>query len=121
MTTTDPQTARSPGISYQGLLDTDTHTVPDALRQEAPQWFGNHDLPIDRYVSRQWHEREVERLWSRVWQFACREEHIPDVGDFVIYEIARSSFIVIRTAPDTVKAYWNSCLHRGRQIKAVEE
>lgn len=112
-----PEAARSPGITYQQLLDTDTHAVPDVLRLESPRYLGSHDLPIDRYTSRSWHEKEVERLWSRVWQFACREEHIPDVGDFIIYEIVQSKFIVIRTAPDTIKAYWNSCLHRGRQIK----
>src|SRR6187402_2540208 len=116
-TSTIDSTARSPGLSYQQLLDTDTHAVPEVLREESPRYFGSGDLPIDRYVSRAWHEREVDRLWSRVWQFACREEHIPEVGDYIVYEIVRSKFIVVRTAPDTIKAYWNSCLHRGRQIK----
>ena len=120
MSTTErpaPDAARSPGLTYQQLLDTDTHPVPDVLRLESPRYFGSHDLPIDRYTSRAWHELEVERLWSRTWQFACREEHIPEVGDYTIYEIVRRQFIVVRTAPDTVKAYWNSCLHRGRQLK----
>lgn len=112
-----PGAARSPGISYQELLDTDTHEVPEILRAESPGYFGSQDLSVDRYISREWHDKEVANLWSRVWQFACREEHIPDVGDYIVYEIVRSSFVVIRTAPDTIKAYWNSCLHRSRQLK----
>mgnify|MGYP001365387947 FL=1 len=44
-------TGRSPGISYQNLLDTDTHEVPAVLRLESPQFLGDVDIPIDRYIS----------------------------------------------------------------------
>jgi phenylpropionate dioxygenase-like ring-hydroxylating dioxygenase large terminal subunit len=109
--------ARSPGISYQQLLDADTHPVPGVLRLESPRFLGDHDVPTGRYTSREWHEREVERLWKRVWQFACREEHIPEPGDHIVYEIAGMSFVVVRTSDGTIKAYPNACLHRGRQLK----
>jgi phenylpropionate dioxygenase-like ring-hydroxylating dioxygenase large terminal subunit len=112
--------ARSPGITYQQLLDTDTHAVPDVLRLESPKYMGSADVDKAHYISREWHDREVEHLWSRVWQFACREDDIPNVGDHVIYEIVRDSFIVIRTAADEIKAYPNACLHRGRRLKDHE-
>ena len=73
--------ARSPGISYQELLDADTHDVPDVLRLESPRFLGDEDISISRYTTREWHDIEVEKLWSRVWQYACREEEIPEVGD----------------------------------------
>ena len=41
-----PGEARSPGISYQELLDTDTHDVPDVLRLESPRFLGDEDIPI---------------------------------------------------------------------------
>jgi phenylpropionate dioxygenase-like ring-hydroxylating dioxygenase large terminal subunit len=109
--------ARSPGITYQELLDTDSHEVPKVLRLESPRYLGSEDISIERYISREWHEREVENLWMKVWQFACREEHIPHVGSYIVYDIADRSFIVMRTAPDEIKAYYNACLHRGRQLK----
>ncbi len=109
--------ARSPGITYQELLDTDTHEVPKVLRLESPRYLGSDDISIERYISREWHEREVENLWKKVWQFACREEHILHVGSYIVYDIANLSFIVMRTAPDEIKAYYNACLHRGRQLK----
>ena len=112
-----PGAARSPGINYQQLLDTDTHDVPVVLRLESPKYLGSDDVSVDRYISREWHERETTQLWSRVWQYVCREEEIPEVGDYHVYQIVRSSYIVIRTAPDTIKAYPNACLHRGRQLK----
>ena len=76
--------ARSPGLTFQDLLDADTHPVPDVLRLESPRYFGSEDIPIERYTSREWHRREVDQLWSKVWQFACREEHIPEPGDYIV-------------------------------------
>ena len=37
------------------------------------------DIPVERYLSREFHELEKERLWSRVWQFACREEVLAEL------------------------------------------
>ena len=117
MTTKKPGTARSPGITYQELLDADTHPVPDVLRLESPRYLGSEDVDTSRYTTREWHEKEVANLWSRVWQFACREDDIPEVGDYVVYDIVRSSYVIIRTAPSEIKAYPNACLHRGRRLK----
>jgi phenylpropionate dioxygenase-like ring-hydroxylating dioxygenase large terminal subunit len=117
MTVAEPRPARSPGISYQELLDADTHPVPDVLRLESPRFLGDADISKDRYTSRAWHRREVERLWKRVWQFACREEHIPNAGDYIVYDIAELSFVVVRTATGDIKCYPNACLHRGRRLK----
>lgn len=117
METEEPGAARSPGITYQQLLDTDTHEVPAVLRLESPQYLGSEDISRDRYITREWHDKEVANLWSRVWQYACREDEIPEVGDYYIYEIVRSSYLVMRTAPDEIKAYPNACLHRGRMLK----
>jgi phenylpropionate dioxygenase-like ring-hydroxylating dioxygenase large terminal subunit len=109
--------ARSPGITYQQLLDTDTHAVPPVLRLESPRYLGSSDMSIDRYTSRAWHDREVERLWSRVWQFVCREEELANVGDHYVYDIAGKSYLIVRDSADSLAAYPNACLHRGRQLK----
>jgi phenylpropionate dioxygenase-like ring-hydroxylating dioxygenase large terminal subunit len=108
---------RSEGITYQELLDTDPYPVPEVLRVESPRFLGSDDIPASRYTSREWHEREVERLWKRVWQFACREEQLPHAGSHVLYEVGTLSFIVVRTEDGGIRAYYNSCLHRGRQLK----
>ena len=109
--------ARSPGITYQELLDQDTHPVPEVLRLESARYLGSADVPVTRYTSRAYHRREVARLWRRVWQFACREEHIPEPGDYIVYDIAELSFFVIRGADGAIRAFPNACLHRGRKLK----
>ena len=112
----DATVKRSPGVSYQGILDTDTHSVPPVLRIERPTLYEAHDIGIDRYVDRKYHELEKENLWKKVWQVATREENIPNVGDVDVYNITDISIIVVRTAPDTIKAYYNACLHQGRLL-----
>jgi phenylpropionate dioxygenase-like ring-hydroxylating dioxygenase large terminal subunit len=114
----NPATAMtmSPGIAYQALLDTDTHPVPDVLRQQSTQFQGHQDFSTDRYTSRAWHDLEVQHLWSKAWQFACREEQLPHVGSFVVYQIVNQSYLVTRTA-NGLRAYFNACLHRGRQLQ----
>ena len=89
---------RSPGLSYQDLLDTDTHPVPEVLRLEAPAPRKLNDLSIDRYTSAELHQLEMDKLWSRVWQFACREEHIAEPGDYYVYEIGPHSVLIVRDA-----------------------
>jgi phenylpropionate dioxygenase-like ring-hydroxylating dioxygenase large terminal subunit len=110
--------ARSGGPSVQALLGTDTREVPPVLREESYTYLGSQDIDRTRYFSRKFHDLEVERLWKRAWQVACREEDIPDAGDHVVYDVADSSLIVMRTAPGTIRAYHNSCLHRGTQLRS---
>ncbi len=117
MTETLTGTDRSAGISFTELLDLDSHPVSDLLREESPLPPGNTRVPAHVYHSRAWHDLEVEKLWSRVWQLACLEEEIPNVGDTHVYEIAHLSFLIVRSAPDEIKAYRNACLHRGRMLR----
>lgn len=108
--------ARSPGPTVQELLAKDTHEVPAPLLEESFEFLGSADIDKERYLSRDFHQREVERLWSKVWQFACREEDIPEAGDYIVYDIADISLIVVRTADGEIRAYRNACLHRGRRL-----
>src|SRR6187455_829990 len=73
-------------------------------------------VPKERYVSRDFFDLELDRLWARVWQIAGREEEIPDVGDYLEYTIGDQSILIVRVAPDAVKAYSNACLHRGTRL-----
>ena len=117
----DPDSmTRSPGLTYQDLLDQDTREVPEVLRVQSPRFLGDADVSAARYTSAAWHDLEVERLWKRVWQMACREEDIPEPGDHIRYDIVGMSFIVLRTQAGQIKCYPNACLHRGRMLKEFD-
>jgi phenylpropionate dioxygenase-like ring-hydroxylating dioxygenase large terminal subunit len=73
-------------------------------------------VPTDHYVSPEFLRCERERLWPRVWQVACREEELAEVGGFVTYDIMNDSVVVVRTSETELKAYHNVCPHRGRRL-----
>ena len=70
----------------------------------------------ERYISREFFDLEMAKLWPRVWQMACREEEVRDVGDFLEYVIGDQSILVVRSDVDTIKAYYNTCRHRGTRL-----
>ena len=77
---------RSAGISFQELLDGDSHPerIPATLRMDSPMRGGVTKIPVGRYFEKKWHDLEVERLWKRVWQYAAMEQDIPEPGDYVV-------------------------------------
>jgi phenylpropionate dioxygenase-like ring-hydroxylating dioxygenase large terminal subunit len=76
---------------------------------------------VEAYLSRDYARAEADKLWAKVWQHAGRVEEIPNVGDFITYDILDDSILIVRTAPDTIKAYHNVCSHRGRQLVSAAD
>ena len=72
--------------------------------------------PTEAFLCPQYAQREQELLWPKIWQMAGRVEDIPAPGNYFVYDIADESIIVIRTNAETIKAYYNVCPHRGRQL-----
>ncbi|MES0872433.1 aromatic ring-hydroxylating oxygenase subunit alpha [Sinimarinibacterium thermocellulolyticum] len=77
-----------------------------------------HGIRSGRYTDPAFLKLEFERLWSRVWQAACRLDEIPQPGDYTTYDIGDESVIVVRVDAATVKAYHNVCPHRGTALSA---
>jgi nitrite reductase/ring-hydroxylating ferredoxin subunit len=75
-------------------------------------------VPKERYISAAFLDLEMERLWPRVWQVACRVEEVPSPGDYVEYVIGDQSILVVRVDRTTIAAYYNTCLHRGTRLAA---
>ncbi len=86
----------------------------DTAAPSTDEKYGETELlPSERYTSREWLKLEYERLWPHVWQMAGREEDIPEIGDYLEYRIGDQSILLVRATHDTVKAFHNSCMHRG--------
>jgi phenylpropionate dioxygenase-like ring-hydroxylating dioxygenase large terminal subunit len=73
-------------------------------------------VPAEHYLSTEFLKLEKARLWPKVWQIACREEELPDVGSFVTYNIMDESIVVVRSSETTIRAFHNVCQHRGRRL-----
>ena len=113
-----PGQARCPAESTQDIIARDKVAAPGWVRSESYTYLGSEDIDTTRYKSADYQEEEFKRLWTRTWQWACREEHIPEVGDYYVYEVGPYSFIITRVAENEVRAYYNACLHRGTKLRA---
>lgn len=115
---TVPQENVGDRYKFQALLKLESVVVPAFLapREEA---LGDEPLDTARYISRDFHEREKQKLWPRAWQLVAREEQLANAGDHVVYDIVDRSVIVMRGADGTIRGFYNSCLHRGRALRNV--
>ena len=84
---------RSPDTSYTEYLTQDSKKVPEFMVEENFEFLGSEDIDTSRYISREFFEKEKDCMWTRVWQFACRVEDIPEVGDSLVYDILDWSFL----------------------------
>ena len=72
--------------------------------------------PVEAYISEDYARAERDKLWRKVWLQAGRVEDIPEVGNYITYDILDDSVLIVRSAPDTIRAYHNVCTHRGRRL-----
>lgn len=98
------------------LLRVDSIPLELALRSSGNHVPRGRRIRFDRFLDTAFAAREKERLWKRVWQVACREEDIPEVGDRVVYAVADLSFVIVRSAETQFRAFRNACLHRGTRL-----
>ena len=101
--------------SVQEILATGKNPPPDIVRMESPRDRSLDDVSLDRHHAKVWHDREVETVWRKTWQTACRVEDIPEVGDAEICEIVHDSLVIVRTGRggNDIRAYVNACLQCG--------
>ncbi|WP_299309050.1 aromatic ring-hydroxylating dioxygenase subunit alpha [uncultured Croceicoccus sp.] len=104
-----------PGNTWADVAERDGR-LPPVLAQQSNPAQDLSDIPFERYIGQDFFEAEFEHVWKRVWQFACRDEYLEEPGDFFVYDIGRLSAVIVKT--DTgLKAFYNSCLHRGTKLK----
>jgi len=70
-------------------------------------------LPPACYTSEAFYRREVKTIFMKVWNFIGRADRIPEPGDYFTIEFAGVPVIVMRAAEGEVRAFANSCRHRG--------
>jgi len=75
-----------------------------------------HTLPTWCYTSQEFYDREVDRMFKRVWNFVGREDELPNVGDYVAIDLFGEDILLIRGRDDKVRAFANTCRHRGTRL-----
>lgn len=73
-------------------------------------------LPGRDYYAPDVYELDRERVFAAGWACIGREEHIANPGDYVTRELAGEPIFVIRNKLGQVRAFANSCRHRGTRL-----
>jgi phenylpropionate dioxygenase-like ring-hydroxylating dioxygenase large terminal subunit len=100
-----PAAAMFNATSYSGLRR------PFAEAEMLPGWC---------YTSEVFYQREVERIFLKAWNFIGRADRIPNVGDYFTLEFVGIPIIVARGKDGAVRAFANTCRHRGSLIMTDE-
>ncbi len=115
-----PGEERGPGKTLREQLLEDPTPPPPALLEESYVFLGDEDVPFTNYTDPALAAAEFEHLWAKVWQWACHVDHIPEAGDYHVYDVGHHSALIVRTDSGDIKAYYNACMHRGTQLKQPE-
>lgn len=73
-------------------------------------------LPAELYTSAEVFEKEKELLFFKDWLVVAREDEFKGPGDYRTYELAGEKFIIVRDRDGKLKAFINSCRHRGTPV-----
>jgi phenylpropionate dioxygenase-like ring-hydroxylating dioxygenase large terminal subunit len=115
-----PGEARAPGPTLRDQLGWDPTPPPPPLLEHAYAFEGDADIPFTNYTSQPYADAEYAHMWSKTWQWACHVDHIPEAGDYYVYEIGPYSALIVRTNDGSIKSYYNACMHRGTQLRMPE-
>jgi phenylpropionate dioxygenase-like ring-hydroxylating dioxygenase large terminal subunit len=73
-------------------------------------------LSPERWTSRDFMRREWDAIWSRTWTCAGLTADLARPGDWIRYDLGVESILVVRGRDETIRAFYNVCRHRGRQL-----
>ncbi|MFM8531359.1 MAG: aromatic ring-hydroxylating oxygenase subunit alpha [Ilumatobacteraceae bacterium] len=114
---TSPGSARAPGPSLREQLLAAPRRPPWPLLVESPLFLGDAEVPYEVYTSEDWFRAECDHVWSSTWQWACHVDHLVEPGDHHVYDVGPHSALIVRGNDGEIRAFHNSCMHRGTQLK----
>lgn len=94
----------------------------EAQRKAPPEGFPElPDIPAGRYTDPAFLDLEDERLWKRSWLYAGHRDQVPNNGDWFLTRSTGSPILVVRDSGGTIRAYYNTCRHRGAPLVKADK
>lgn len=75
-----------------------------------------HTLPRELYVGEDAFQFDTQVMLKSVWLYACTAAQVKNAGDFFVFEVGHNAIIIVRGRDNEIRAFWNSCRHRGAKI-----
>lgn len=73
-------------------------------------------LPSSSYWEAGAYQRDLDAIWYRSWLFACREADLAEPLAFRTVRIGTQEIILLRDETGMLRAFHNTCRHRGSQL-----
>jgi nitrite reductase/ring-hydroxylating ferredoxin subunit len=68
------------------------------------------------FVDQDVYEEELARIFGRCWLYLGHETQLPEAGDYFTTYMAEDPVVVTRDAHGEIRAFLNSCRHRGMRV-----
>ena len=81
-----------------------------------PQLAPTHYLDNRIYTDPAVFERERQSVLARTWRFVCHASEIAEPFDYRLVQVAGHELILVRGKDRQVRAFYNSCAHRGARV-----
>ena len=81
----------------------------------------SYSLPLPFYGDADFHQLDLDLIWNRNWLFAGPECTIPAVGNWFTLAVGTTSLAIVRGADGAVRAFYNTCRHRGSKVCLGEQ
>ena len=75
-----------------------------------------YSLPACLYNDKAVFQNDIDRFLMPGWLYACHQSELQTVGQYILFEVAGESIIVVRSAEDSIQAHMNVCRHRGSRV-----
>ena len=93
-----------------------------AKRKAFPEGFPKlPDLPAGRYTSEEYYAAENKYMWPNSWVLAAHKDQFPEQGSFVLWERLGPPIVIVRGRDDVIRAFYNTCSHRGGPLVREEQ
>ncbi len=93
----------------------------EAARTAPPEgWPHMPDIPAGRYVDQRYFELEMEHIWRKSWLLASHIDEVPEPGCYRLWDNAGQPVVITHTESGEIKAFYNTCSHRGAPVVTEE-
>jgi Rieske 2Fe-2S family protein len=73
-------------------------------------------LPTGAYLDPDAYRRDLEAIWHRRWIMVCRAADIAEPLAYRVFTIGGQELLVVRDETGSLRAFHNTCRHRGSQL-----
>jgi Rieske 2Fe-2S family protein len=77
-------------------------------------------LTRDFYCSPEDYQVDLDMIWYRDWLFVGHDCEVPAAGNYLTVQIGEYPVMVVRDRDLTLRAFHNTCRHRGSRICSAE-